>query len=194
MSWRPRWRRPPGGVRGSATKVPTHLSNTGQQAQRSCVSAGRCAHRGANRWAIKKTFHTAKRETGLEHYQARHGYQQLRYGRDRTHSDSPGGRLPQKVATTGVSHGHAFPSRFSVTASKQQTRNHGAYHPKGFHPQKRCTTNHQSPITQPSVTTTCTAPLKRSLLKWPPLGDRCDSWCAHTHRHRISTVRHSRAR
>jgi len=34
-------------------------------------------------------FHTAKGETGLEHYQAGHGYQQLRYGRDRTHSDSP---------------------------------------------------------------------------------------------------------
>jgi len=135
---------PPGGVRGSATKVPTHLSNTGQQAQRWCVSAGRCAHRGANRWAIKKTFHTAKRETGLEHYQARHGYQQLRCGRDRTHSDSPGGRLPRKVATISVSHGDAFPSRFSVPASKQQTRNHGAYHPKGFHPQKRCITDHQA--------------------------------------------------
>ncbi len=30
---------PPGGVRGFATKVPIHQSNTGQQAQRSCVSA-----------------------------------------------------------------------------------------------------------------------------------------------------------
>ncbi len=89
-------------------------------------------------------FHTAKGETGLEHYQAGHGYQQLRCGRDRTRSDSPGGRLPRKVATTGVSHGDALPPEFSVTASKQQTRNHGAYHPKGFHPQKRCITNHQA--------------------------------------------------
>jgi hypothetical protein len=90
-------------------------------------------------------FHTAKGETGLDHYQARHGYQQLRYGRDRTHSDSPEGRLPQKVATTGVSHGDAFPSEFSVTDSVEAAkRNHRAYHPKGFHPQKRCITDHQA--------------------------------------------------
>jgi len=56
----------------------------------------------------------------------------------------PEGRLPQKVATISVSHGHAFPSEFSVTASKQQTKNHGAYHPKGLHPQKRCITDHQA--------------------------------------------------
>ncbi len=88
-------------------------------------------------------FHTAKGETGLDHYQASTDIK-LRYGHDRTHSDSPEGRLPQKVATTGVSHGDAFPSEFSVPASKQQKRNHGAYHPKGFHPQKRCITNHQA--------------------------------------------------
>ncbi len=58
--------------------------------------------------------------------------------------------------------------------------------PRGFIPR-----NGASPITKHSVATTCTAPLKRSLLKWPPLGDCCDSWCAHTHRHRIGTVRHS---
>jgi hypothetical protein len=71
-------------------------------------------------------FHTAKGETGLDHYQASTDIK-LRYGHDRTHSDSPEGRLPQKVATTGVSHGDAFPSEFSVPASKQQKRNHGAY-------------------------------------------------------------------
>ncbi len=60
----------------------------------------------------QETFPTAKGETGLDHYQGGHGHQQLRYGRDRTHSDIPEGRLPQKVATISVSHGDAFPSEF----------------------------------------------------------------------------------
>ena len=137
MSWRPRWRRPPGGVRGSATKVPTHQSNTGQQAQRSCVSAGRCAHRGANRWAIKKTFHTAKggNRAGALPGQARISTTPVRSRPLSTHSDSPEGRLPQKVATISVSHGHAFPSDFSVTArrsSKQGTTVRTT--PRGFIP------------------------------------------------------------
>jgi len=65
---------------GYRDEVPTHQSNPGQQAQRLCLSAGRCAHRPANRWAINKTFHPAKGETGLDHHQLRHGHQQLRYG------------------------------------------------------------------------------------------------------------------
>ena len=146
MSWRPRWRRPPGGVRGSATKVPTHQSNTGQQAQRSCVSAGRCAHRGANRWAIKKTFHTAKRETGLEHYQARHGYQQLRYGRDRCQptATAPKDAFRKKSRRLVSVMVMPFPRIFgdSVEAANKEPR---CVPPQGVSSPE--TVHHRSPIT-----------------------------------------------
>ena len=177
---------PPGGVRGFATKVPTHQSNTGQQAQRSCVSAGRCAHRAANRWAIKITFPTAKGEPG---------WSTTRPGTDINNSGAvatvPTATAPKdafrkksrRLVSVMVT---PFPQNFRCQrrSSKQGTTVRTT--PRGFIPG-----NGASPITKHSVTTTCTAPLKRSLLKWPPRGDCCDSWCAHTHRHRISTVCHS---
>jgi len=167
VSWRPRWRRPPRrgkGFRDEGAHTPVQHRATSTafvRLSRPMRSPGRkplghqenLPHReGGNR-------------AGALPAQARISTTPVRSRPLSTHSDSPGGRLPQKVVTISVSHGHALPPEFSVTASKQQTRNHGADHPKGFHPQKRCITGHQPPSTKHSVTTTCTAPLKRSLLK-----------------------------
>jgi len=146
VSWRPRWRRPPRRGKGVPRRRCQHTSPT--QGNKHSVRASQLADALTGPLTVGPSRKPSRprrgNRAGALPGQARISTTPVRSRPLSTHSDSPEGRLPQKVATISVSHGHAFPSEFSVTASKQQTRNHGAYHPKGFHPQKRCITDHQA--------------------------------------------------
>ena len=137
MSWRPRWRRPPRRGKGFRDEG----ANTPVQHRATSTAFVRLSWpmRSPGRKPLGHQENLPHREggnrAGALPAQARTLTTPVRSRPLSTHSDSPEGRLPQKVATISVSHGHAFPSDFSVTArrsSKQGTTVRTT--PRGFIP------------------------------------------------------------